>query len=429
MNFQRTIAEKTKCAGIGLHTGNKTKVFFNPAPINTGIKFIRTDLPENPAVEVNVSSYVEAPLRTTIGIKEGVYVHTIEHVMAALSGLQIDNIIIELEGEEFPEIDGSSLPFVKLLQEAGLKDSKEPKKHIELKKPICIRENDAYLIAFPSKDFNVSFTLEYKHSFIKSQYASFKITEKNFIENIAPARTFCLESDVQELLKRGLGKGGSLENTVLVGDKGVVNGKLRFDNEFVRHKISDLIGDLYLLGRPLKAGIIAAKSGHKLNIKLAEEIAAMFSVDTNGLLDINLIKKALPHRYPFLLVDKIVSIDEDKKIVGIKNVTVNEQFFVGHFPERPVMPGVLIVEALAQTAGVLMLRKGKNLGKLPFLMGVDKLRLRKPVVPGDQLEMVIEVLKIRRDTGKVLGKAYVENHLVAEAEIIFALVDEKPEDR
>lgn len=443
MDCQKTIGKEVSCTGVGLHTGNKTTVTFKPAPVNSGVRFVRTDLPGKPEIAANILAAVDAPRRTTLRSRE-VEVHTVEHILAALAGLGLDNLSIEVNANEVPEIDGSSLPFAQMLANSGIVQQEEAKRYGQIAEPIYISEDGTYVAAFPANEFRISFTIDYDHPYLRTQFASFSITPDIFEKEIAGARTFCLEREAKALQAQGLGKGASFQNTVVIGDKGVVKGKLRFENEFVRHKILDLMGDLFLLGFPLKAQIVATRSGHSLNIKLVQKVkeaikdsqrvrSTLFpSQPSSGkqtleteeqLLDIEAIQKILPHRYPFLLVDKIIEMEEDKRIVGIKNVTINEPFFSGHFPGRPIMPGVLIIEALAQTAGVLMLKKAENRGKLAYLAAIDKVKLRRPVVPGDQLRLEIKVSKLRSKTGKIESRALVRGKVVTEAELIFSLVE------
>ncbi|MCD5390751.1 UDP-3-O-acyl-N-acetylglucosamine deacetylase [candidate division NPL-UPA2 bacterium] len=434
MDLQRTIRKEVSYTGVGLHTGTKTTVTFKPAPADSGVNFVRVDLPEKPEIRVDISLVKEAPRRTTLRNGQ-VEVHTVEHILAALAGLGLDNLLMEVDSSEVPEIDGSSQPFVEILKGAGLIEQGEEKRYGWLNEPIWISGQGAYIAAFPSNEQRISFTIDYDHPHLKTQFASFQITDEIFEKEIAPARTFCSEQEAKVLQEQGLGKGGTFENTVVIGDRGIVKGNLRFKNEFVRHKVLDLMGDLFLLGHPLKAEVIAIKSGHALNIKLVQKIhekvlpfqGAKEAMKTTELpdqiLDINDIQKILPHRYPFLLVDRIVEIEEGRRIVGIKNVTFNEPFFPGHFPQRPIMPGVLIIEAMAQTAGVLMLKREGNLGKLAYLAAINKVKLRRPVLPGDQLRLEVEVSKLHQKTGKVLTKALVEGKVVAEAEMVFSLVE------
>lgn len=422
MQLQTTISNKVSCSGIGLHTGNKTTICFKPADENAGIKFIRKDLPGTPVVKADISGVVDTARGTSLG-KSDIKVHTVEHVLAAAAGLGIDNMLIELSSNEPPVVDGSALPFVEALERAGIVQQKVPKKFFEVKEPVWVSENGSSLVALPSKDFRISFTIGYNHPVLNSQFASVIITPESFKGEIASARTFCFLEEVEMLQKEGLIKGGSLENAVVIGDEALLNDKLRFENEFVMHKILDLIGDLYLLGQPLKAHVIAIKSGHSLNIELVKRLKKMGGLvddddtETKTSLDIDEIKKILPHRYPFLLIDRITKIEGNKKIVGIKNVTANESFFQGHFPDYPIMPGVLIVEAMAQVGGILLLRKKENRGKTPFFAKMDNVKLRRPVRPGDQLVIEVKVIKAKSRVGRIMAKASVNREIVCEAEL------------
>ena len=427
MDCESTIKRAVSVKGIGLHTGKSSEVKFLPADPGSGVRFVRVDLDGKPEIQGCISSVIEVPRRTTLG-REGVRVHTVEHILAAVAGLGIDNLVVEVDGEEVPEVDGSPLPFVRLLKEAGTQKQEGPRRFFAPPRPVVVRDKDAWLAVFPGEEFRIALTISYKNPTIGSQYGSFVIAPDTFEAEIAGARTFVPQEEADALRKEGLGKGATFSNTLVAGQDGVVEGKLRYSDEFVRHKIGDLVGDLSLLGRPIKGTIVGARSGHALNIELVRELAkelesGMGPEPGDVLLDANAIKAILPHRYPFLFVDVILEIEADKRIVAIKNVTMNEEFFVGHFPGRPVMPGVLIVEAMAQAAGVLMLRKPENLGKLAYVMSIDKVKLRKPVVPGDQMRLEVDVLKLRRRAGKVQTRAIVRGQLVAEAELMFSLVE------
>jgi len=436
MELQRTIKKEIELEGVGLHTGEKVKIRLFPSSPDSGINFIRTDLPNAPAVKANIANVMEPSRRlrrTSLGC-DGIEVHTIEHLMSALCGLMIDNLRVEISGSEIPGLDGSALPFVELIHRAGIEEQQAPKKSFQVKDPIWLEENDAVLAILPASELRVSYTLSYDHPLLKSQYVSVVVTPETFETQIAPTRTFCLEREAEELRKQGLGKGANWENTLVVGKDGVIKNKLRFDDEFARHKVSDLLGDLYLLGIPIKGHVIAVKSGHSLNIRLLQRIRQQQermragAIESRGPgivgtpLDVNDIKKILPHRYPFLLVDRVIELEDDKRAVGTKNVTINEFFFPGHFPDRPIMPGVLIMEALAQVAGIMMLNKRENLGKYAFFMSMDKVKFRKAVVPGDQLVLEAEVMKLRSKTVQVKALATVDGKVVAEGELMFALV-------
>jgi len=446
MDKQRTIAKETEFEGVGLHTGNMTRVVFKPSPENTGINFIRTDLPGNPRVAASYHQVLGAIRGTTIGEGE-VRIHTVEHLLAACSGLGIDNIEIYVSNNEPPVMDGSAKPFVEMLLKAGIKELDAPKKYITLTKPFIYESDGVRIEAHPSDKFIVECKVAYNHPFLSEQSATVEVTQESFISDIAPARTFCFDYEIEALKKRGLAKGGNLSNAIVIGLNEIHNPdkKLRFKDEFVRHKILDLIGDLYLLGSPLKAHIKAVKPGHANNInfakllvkfleenkkteatKPAEELKMDQPVQapaSETTYDINAVKKLIPHRYPFLMIDKVTVYPETKTARGIKCVSGNENFFQGHFPNQPIMPGVLIVEAMAQTACVLFLSKPEYKDKLALFMAIDGVKFRKQVVPGDVLELRIEVIRARERGCKVRGEAYVNNTLVTEAEFMFAVAD------
>lgn len=438
MENQKTIKNEAEIQGVGLNTGKKVRLKFKPSPPNSGINFVRVDLSNKPIINAELANIVpmlKSPHHTSLGSSD-TWIQTVEHTMAALSGLGVDNVLIEIDGDELPAMDGSSLSFVEAIKKAGFLEQQEaPKRYFVIREPLWVENESAYIAVFPSSDFRVSYTLNYDNLFIKSEYLNLAITPDIFEKEIAPARTFCLQKEVESLLSLGIGKGANYENTLVVSEAGVIKNKVRFDDEFVRHKILDLLGDMYLLGFGIKGHVVAVRSGHDLNIKLIQKIKSkrerwleggMRSVEeikvSGGELDINVIKRILPHRYPFLLVDKIIMMD-GMHVVGIKNVTANEEFFQGHFPGRPIMPGVLVVEAMAQVAGVLMLSKDENFGKLAYFIGINNVKFRKTVVPGDQLVMEVEVTRFRSRTGQARATAKVEGKVVCEAELMFSLVD------
>ena len=441
---QTTIGAEVSVSGTGLHGGFKSTLVFKPAEPNTGIRFTRTDLDGSPEIKVDPSRAVEAAdnSRRTVLRRGDVEISTVEHVLAAVRGLGLDNVRIEIDSPEPPEPDGSSAPFVEILKKAGRVKQDAPRKYIEIKKPVTVSEGGVELVALPHDGLRITYTLDYHHPMIGVQHASFDLAcEETFEKEVAPARTFSLLKEVEILRERGLIKGGSLENSVVVGDDRLMNdGPLRFPNEFVRHKILDLMGDLSLLRRPVKGHIISVKSGHATNIRMVKMINEKFGGgnrlagrhvrDVPSSLNIEQIMEIMPHRYPMLLIDRILDLEEGKRVVGIKNVTINEPFFEGHFPGHPIMPAVLIVEAMAQTGGVLLLSMVEDpKEKLVYFMSIDKAKFRKPVMPGDQLRFELELVNLKMSTCKMRGKAYVGETLVAEAELMSVVKDRQEVDR
>jgi UDP-3-O-[3-hydroxymyristoyl] N-acetylglucosamine deacetylase/3-hydroxyacyl-[acyl-carrier-protein] dehydratase len=427
---QKTIAKRVSQRGVGLHTGSETEITFCPAAADEGINFVRLDLPGRPIVPAAVDnvSLEDVVLQTAIG-KGGIQIQTVEHVLAAIIGLGIDNVTIELTSDEPPVGDGSALPFVDTLTEAGLVDLGVPRRFIEVTRPICMLEDSVEMVAIPAPRLEVTFKIDYDHPAVGIRAASFAIDPETFRRRIAPARTFCFLRDVEEIRKKGLIRGGSLENAIVVGDDGIINADLRFRDEIVRHKVLDVLGDLALLGRPLKAHIIAVRSGHSYNVKFVRKILEEHAknlplADASLPIEADTIRKVLPHRFPFLLVDRIVELDQGNlRAVGIKNVTINEPFFQGHWPDQAVMPGVLQIEAMAQVGGVLLSSFPGNQGKLAYLVAIDRVKLRKAVVPGDQLRIETRITKMRGRSGRVESKASVDGQTVAEAEMMFTMQD------
>lgn len=465
---QKTIKKSISFSGKGLHTGNETEITFKPAPENYGVRFVRVDLDGHPEIEAIVENVEQNTsidsLRGTTIASNGANVHTIEHVLAAVFGLQIDNIRVELNANEPPIGDGSTMPFVHKLIEAGIEEQNEPKDYVVIEEPLSYRDEQRGIefAALPTDDYRVTVMIDYKNPALGSQHSGLFSLENEFITEFAPARTFCFLHEVETLIDEGLIKGGDLESAVVIVDRklsdqevkdiknkleitseiklgesgGILNDKpLRFKNEPCRHKLVDLIGDLALVGAPIKAQILAARPGHQSNIEFARMIRAIYKkqkitkkyrdVTTKGVIFDNVaIQKILPHRYPFLLIDNVTEFEPGNRIVGIKNVTFNEQFFIGHFPGRPIMPGVLIIEAMAQTGGILLLKDDEEVeNKLVVFMSIDNVKFRKSVVPGDQLVMELTMLKARRNTFKMGGKAFVKGELVAEAEMMAGIVD------
>jgi UDP-3-O-[3-hydroxymyristoyl] N-acetylglucosamine deacetylase/3-hydroxyacyl-[acyl-carrier-protein] dehydratase len=441
---QKTIKNSVTVSGIGLHTAQKVTVTIKPAPENLGIVFIRTDRPDKPQIKVGAATAVmDAKLtRCTAVEAQGVRVCTIEHLMAALHGLGIDNAAIELDAEELPGLDGSSLEFVNLLKKAGIEEQAAEKYVFTVQEAIVVANKTSTIVMVPHDQLNVSYTLDYDHPFLRSQFYTQAVDEDSFVSQLAGARTFCLESEVDAIRAHGLARGADYRNTLVMSDKGPVQNTLRFPNECARHKALDIVGDLFLLGYPVKGAVYATKSGHALNRALVKKIEAQrqkyaaAAAPANGLVpagmpdpqgrrvfNINDIMKILPHRYPFLFVDRVIEVEPGKKGIGIKNVTINDPFFQGHFPQKPVMPGVIMVEAMAQTAGVVVLTSGAHNGKVALFMSISDVKFRKVVYPGDQLLMFVEIIRDRERTAHVKGVARVGNEVAIEAEMTFSYID------
>jgi len=459
---QRTIGKEVSMSGVGIHTGHECRMTFKPAPENYGVRFIRMDLGGNPEIPAVVDHVIDISRGTTLGIGEA-KVHTVEHVLAAVYGLQIDNLKIELEGIEPPIGDGSSLPYVERLIAAGFVEQNAPKDYLIIDQTVMYHEEDrgVDIVALPLDDYRITVMVDYQNPALGSQHSGLFDLEKEFVKDFAPARTFCFLSEVEMLANQGLIKGGDLENAVVIVDKGLEENELeelgeklgieekfvlgetgilnnkqfRFKNEPVRHKLLDLIGDLALIGVPIKAQILAARPGHKANVEFARMIRKMYqqkklvkkyqhATKEGVVFDINAISKILPHRYPFLLVDRIIHMEMEKKIVGQKCVSINEPFFNGHFPGNPIMPGVLLIESMAQTGGLLLLNSFANPEeKNAYFMQINNAKFRRTVIPGDVLRIEVEMKDMRKKFVIMRGEIFVDGALVAEADFTAAIVD------
>ncbi len=462
LELQRTIEKPVSMSGVGLHTGTSCTMTFKPAPENYGIRFVRVDLGGNPEIPAIADNVVDVSRGTTLGIGEA-KVHTVEHVLAAVVGLQIDNIIIEIDGIEPPVGDGSSLPYVEQLLKAGFVQQEAPKDYLIIDEQVIYHDEEKQvdIVALPLDGYRATVMVDYQNPALGSQHTGLFDLEKEFVTEFAPARTFCFLSEVEQLADIGLIKGGDIDNAVVIvdtpadeeeldklrdklnikekvriGKNGILNNKeVRFKNEPARHKLLDLMGDLALIGAPIKAQILAARPGHRSNVEFAKQVRKLYQqkklvkkyqfVKKEGVVfDVNAIQRILPHRYPFLLVDKIIHLDLDKKVIGVKSVTANEPFFQGHFPGNPIMPGVLIIESMAQTGGILLLNSFPNPEeKLVLFMQINNAKFRRTVVPGDELVLEIEMTNKKSKVVAMSGKAYVNNNLVAEADFMAGIVD------
>jgi UDP-3-O-[3-hydroxymyristoyl] N-acetylglucosamine deacetylase/3-hydroxyacyl-[acyl-carrier-protein] dehydratase len=430
---QHTLQGEAQVSGIGLLLGEPVNVTIQPAPEGHGIVFERID--QDPPIQIpaTIDNVTQRARRTTLR-RGDVTIETIEHCMSALAGLRIDNALIRIDGPELPCGDGSALPFVEPILEVGIKAQDSPRRILKVSSPIMVKDGDAMIAAFPSDtaEFEVVFDLDYGDNThrIKRQTQAFALRNGNFAEDISPARTYSLKEEAQALWDQGMCRHLSPKDVLVIGDDGPIENSYRFENEPVRHKIVDLLGDLYLSGAEIHGKFVAHKSGHNLNRRMCGQLVEQAQSNHYAELarggqamDIRTIQRLMPHRYPMLLVDRVLELDGDRRAVGVKNVTINEPFFVGHYPAAPIMPGVLLVEAMAQLGGLLVSQKLEHTGKIAILLSLDRVKLRKPVIPGDQVILEAEAIRAKATTANVKCRALVGNSVVAEAQVRFMLVD------
>ena len=414
---RNTIAGPASVEGVGLHLGVSCRLTFRPASSGAGISFRRTDLPGTPTIQAHVDSAVLTDRRTQIG-NDPVSVHTVEHVLAAVGALELDDLVIDLDGPEPPIGDGSAQPFLEALRQAGVAQHAGTVQYLELAEPVRVSDGVAEYEAYPSKELELDVMIDFPHAMIGRQEGRYRLTPTLFERELAGARTFGFVSEVESLRSMGLIKGASTKNAVVLDERGVLETTLRWPDEFVRHKALDCVGDLALAGARVRARIVARRPSHKGTVQL---VRAMRAKQTRGStvseLGIEEIMKVLPHRYPFLLVDRIIERTAER-VVGIKNVTINEPFFAGHFPGHPIMPGVLIIEAMAQAGGMLLMGAIENpQSKVVYFTSLNNVKWRRPVKPGDQLRFELDLLQVRGTLAKMKGVAKVDGEIVAEAEM------------
>jgi len=423
---RRSIVRQVTVSGTGLHTGATTAATFVPAPAARGVVFRRVDLPGKPEIPARLTEIAALERRTAIGQGDQT-IHTVEHLLAAVAAHAIDDLIIELSGPEPPILDGSFTPYFDALARAEPVDVGGTVDVLTVAAPFTVTEGDAAYLVAPAPGLRLTVTIEWAHPLIGRQSGSYDVTPETFARELAPARTFGFTSEVEALRAKGLIQGANGSNAIVLDERGVVSGgPLRWPDEFLRHKAADIVGDLALTGARIRAHIVATRPSHVGNVALARALARAGKRSGVPKMDIGRIMDILPHRYPFLLVDRILEIEGSRRIVGIKNVTINEPFFQGHFPGHPIMPGVLIIEAMAQVGGMLLMShfEGQNVDdKVVYFMSLDNVKFRRPVLPGDQIRFELEMTQFRGRTCRMTGAAYVDGQVVAEAEMMAMVVD------
>jgi UDP-3-O-[3-hydroxymyristoyl] N-acetylglucosamine deacetylase/3-hydroxyacyl-[acyl-carrier-protein] dehydratase len=436
--MQCTVAKPVTVSGKGLLTGADVDIMIEPASAGDGIVFERVDLDPPVRVEAVIDNALhDRARRTAIGIGDAT-IETVEHLMSALAGLGIDNALIRVDGPEIPGGDGSALPFVEKLLRSGITEQDEPRSILRIEDPIYLQDGDAMIAAFPSdtQGLQIVYDLDYGDSSdrIARQTQSWNSSNGSYLDDVAPARTFTLREEAAALQANGMCTHLSPSEMLVIGEDGPIDNAYRFENEPVRHKILDIIGDLYLTGKQLQGRIVASRSGHALNRKMCKAILEQHQqlkreqvIQEGCEMDVREIQRIMPHRYPMLLVDRVLEMDGDQRALGVKNVTINEPFFEGHYPGTPIMPGVLIVEAMAQLGGLLMSRKLEHTGKIAILLSLDQVKLRHPVTPGDQLLLEAIAIRAGTRTASLKCKAFVGSKLAAEASVKFMMVDAEQE--
>jgi UDP-3-O-[3-hydroxymyristoyl] N-acetylglucosamine deacetylase/3-hydroxyacyl-[acyl-carrier-protein] dehydratase len=420
---RRTIAAETTLRGVGLHLGRECTLRFLPAPSGSGVRFRRTDVDGRPETPAHARVAVAAERRTQLGEGAGA-LHTVEHVLAAVAGLGIDDLIVEMDSAEPPIMDGSAEPFRAALVSAGLREQPGTPSVLRLREPVRVVDGESVYVAHPADALEIEVKIDFPHPLIGAQDGKWTVTEETFARELSPARTFGMLDWVEGLRAKGLIQGASTANTIVLDATGVVDTTLRWPDEFVRHKAMDVVGDLALAGARVQARITATKPSHRGTVTLLREMLAHAlppagtTTQENRVYDIEDLMKILPHRYPFLLVDRVLELEPQKRVVAIKNVTINEPFFQGHFPGHPIMPGVLIVEAMAQAGGVLLMGAVEDPeSKVVYFMSIDNIKFRKPVKPGDQLRFEVELVQLRSKVARIKGVAKVDGAVVCEAEM------------